>query len=391
MEEKKIPLSFYQIDILKSEDTLSFYLEKLGSGIDTIDELRLLNYNSPFIVEAEINEEEDEYVFSFSLCSRYLPFSTICEESIEVRLKAARNLTYLYDSLSYGVLPVIHPECVYFDDNYFPVVTLRYVRNMRKFEEKKNDYLQDLKAMILALVYVDFEWEDVYKTSGQVIKDQESVSIRDKQNINEIADFLTESLQKEIAQTKKEKLLVKKTEYRWIRLAALIAPVVAVLLVIPLVFYTFFEIPAKNTVINASTHFLANDYSSVINSYSGTSINNMSASTKYQLAYSYIQLSGLSTKQKSTILSNLSVRSVEDYFDYWIYYGRNDFENAHETAKTLQDIELKYYAVIGYLNYLQTDSDLKGSKKEEKIKEYTSLKQAYEKELNDIVGGGDNE
>ena len=391
MEEKKIPLSFYQVDIFKSEDTLSFYLEKLGSGIDAIDELRLLNYNSSFIAEADIKEEEDEYIFLFSLDSRSFPFSTVCEESFENRLKAARNLTYLYDSLSSGVLPIIHPECIYFDDNYFPIVTLRYIRGMKKFEEKKKEYLQDLKAMILALVYENNEWEAVYKTGGQVIKDKECAFIRDSQDINEIADYLTEELQKEINQTKKEKLLVKKSEYRWVRLTALIAPVVAILLVIPLVFYTFFEIPAKNTVINASTHFLANDYSSVINSYSGTSIQNMNASAKYQLAYSYIQLSGLSAKQKSTILSNLSVRSVEDYFDYWIYYGRNNFEKAHETAQTLQDIELKYYAVIGYLNYLQTDSDLKGSEKEAKIREYTSLKQAYEKELNDIVGGGDNE
>ena len=389
--ENRITLEFYQIDIEKTDDNLAFTVEKLGSGIDGIDELRLINVSDTYSITAEISEQEDEYVFNYSLEKFYFSYNDICKQPFETRLKVARNLTHLSSILSKGILPVIHPETIYFDDNFLPKITVRYSSGMRKFEDDKKNFDNDLKMMILSLVYDKYEWEKVYKTNGQVIKEKDISEIYELKTIEEIGEYLTQKLHDEIDVNKNTKSLVDKKKYNIFKISTFVSPIIIVLLVIPLVFYAFFDVPSKNKVINGSTYFLAQDYSNVISNYTSVGINDLERISKYQLAYSYIQLSGLSTSQKTLLLNSLSVRSVDDYFEYWIYYGRNDFENAHEAAITLQDIELRYYAVIGYLNYLQTDTELRGSEKEAKISEYTNLKNTYERELNDLLGGNTDE
>jgi len=389
--ENRITLDFYQIDIEKMDDNLSFTVEKLGSGIGSVDELRLININNAYSIVAEINEQEDEFVFSYSLEKFYFSYYDICKQPFETRLKVARNLTYLSSVLAQGILPVIHPETIYFDDNFLPKITVRYSSGMRKFEDDKKNFGDDLKMMILSLVYDKYEWKKIYKTNGQVIKEQDISEIYDVKSIEEIREYLTQKLHDEINDNNNKKLLVDKKKYNFFKIATLVSPIIIVFLVIPLVFYAFFDVPNKNKIINGSTYFLAQDYSNVVSNYTSVGVNDLDKVSKYQLAYSYIQLSGLSTSQKATLLNSLSVKSVDDYFEYWIYYGRNDYESAHESAITLQDLELRYYAVIGYLNYLQTDTELKGSEKEAKISEYMNLKNAYEKELNDLLGGDGNE
>ena len=384
MEEKKLHLEVFSIDIEKDENTLSMELEKLGSGIEIVDELRPANVNSTMLVPTTISELEDDYHFEFYISEALIPFETIKTDSRYVRLKSARNMCSLSGLSNFDILPIAHPECIFFDDNYLPKSTIRYIKGMKKYEDIEKNSFFDLKMLILSILYPKYKWEEIYQTAGKVIKEKDYLAVREAETIEEVETNLTMELCSELDNNKNAMTSVPKKKYFQMKITSIVAPILVVALILPLVFYTFFDIPFKNKVINGATYFLANDYSNVVSNYTNVNISNIPLSGKYQLACSYIQLSGLNSSQKEIILKNLSVRSVEDYLDYWIYYGRNEFEDAHETAKTLQDLELKYFAVIGGLDYFHNYSDLKGTAKEEKINEYNALKDGYERELEAI-------
>ena len=65
---------------------------------------------------------------------------------------------------------------------------------------------------------------------------------------------------------------------------------------------------------------------------------------KYELAYSYIQGLEFSDDQRKVILNNVTLKSDDLYLNYWIQVGRNDFEDALDTAKRINDSDLIIYA-----------------------------------------------
>lgn len=386
MEENKINITELEIQFTKDGEQLTEVIERLGTKIKSLDNLRLLNRNSPYLLDVDITEQEDSFTLNYSF-GDLKGFSDYLEENYCQRLRAARNLCLLEELPNNELTPILHPETVFFDDNSLPKISIRYIEGMRSNDKEVDAFIRQVKALVLLLLNPKLKWETIYKTVGKVVKDKDQQVLVDAQSIVEIKTTLEEWYKKEQARINKEMSLVSKKTFRRFQITTIVSSILAGLLVIPLGYYLLFEIPIKNKIINGSTYFLSNNYGSVVDTYASVPIKSIPLSSKYQLAFSYVQLSSLNNSQKALIQSNLSVKSVEEYLDYWIYFGRNQFEEAHEAAKTLQDIELKYYAVIGYLDFLHNRSDLKGSAKETKIQEYTNLKANYEKELQDMTPG----
>ena len=385
MDKTIVKLEEFNIQVEKVENNVIESIERFSTKIKTVDEYRLLNVSSLYTVEADIEQKDDYFVFRYDV-SGLCEFAEIQKRKYQTRLQVARNICFVSQIREKELRLIAHPDVLYFDDNMLPKITIRHI--LKASEEKQEDDLpQQVKALVILLLNPSEKWSVLYKTNSRVVKAKKFEKIVKAETIDEIEDVLDEMLKKETSRIEKTMLLVSKRSHHGFKFMAFFSSILAVAMIIPLGYYLLFVIPVKNRAINATTYFFTESYSNVIQSYYEVPLDQISISGKYELAYSYVVSleDHLSDETKAGILKSMSIKSMEDYLNYWIYLGRNQFEEAHEAALTLQDVALKYNVVLCYLDYLQNESDLKGSDKEEKIKEYTNLKESYEKEYRELI------
>ena len=114
------------------------------------------------------------------------------------------------------------------------------------------------------------------------------------------------------------------------------------------------------------------NYSGVIEDFEKTDMSRLSVYDKYILAYSYIQCENLTEEQKKNINSALSLDTNEKILDYWIALGRLEVSEAENIAQQVSDNDLLLYAYLKEKNMLETDTEISGSEKEERMEELDS-------------------
>ena len=112
--------------------------------------------------------------------------------------------------------------------------------------------------------------------------------------------------------------------------------------------------------------------------------------TKYALAISSIKQDTLSNTQKKNVLKNISMKSNENILLYWTYLGFGKYEKTLDIAQNIGDTQMILYAYQKLYNKVSADSEMKGSEKQQKLKEYKEQIKNYEELLNGKDGDGES-
>ncbi|MBO1913352.1 hypothetical protein J4G37_52150, partial [Microvirga sp. 3-52] len=120
----------------------------------------------------------------------------------------------------------------------------------------------------------------------------------------------------------------------------------SLILTAPLAYFSFVKMPYQNKLLAAHHDFLASDYGKVISDLEGQKAEKLPNSTKYILAYSYIDVEDLNDAEKSVIMKNISLKSDSNYLLYWIYNGRGKLEESMDLAKYMDDPVLIIYGLF---------------------------------------------
>lgn len=152
--------------------------------------------------------------------------------------------------------------------------------------------------------------------------------------------------------------------------------ILAVLLIVPLAYLLFFRLPFLDRMQDTDTAFLKNDYEAVITTLEPVKTATIPFTQKYELAYSFVQGEALQEQQKKVILNNVTLKSDENYLDYWIENGRGNLDEALDIAKNLEESDLILYGITQKIEQVRKDTKMSGTEKEETI---TKLEADYKK------------
>ncbi len=75
------------------------------------------------------------------------------------------------------------------------------------------------------------------------------------------------------------------------------------------------------------------------------------------------------------------MKTNETILLYWIYIGFGDYEKTLDAAQNIGDNQLILYAYRKLYSHVSGDSKMKGSEKQEKLKEYKEQIKNYEELL----------
>ncbi|MGN0272219.1 MAG: type VII secretion protein EssB [Lachnospiraceae bacterium] len=321
-------------------------------------------------LQSSYEEEKEELIFSYDT-EGYKPFVQIKKERREeamINLLDCGNLIEV--CRNYKV--ELRPENLYYDIHNQVFVMYRDVYGKgEEFDEE--EFLKQYKALTGFVLQDKYNYEDYYDGGMELLqKDKFLELIAKADTVEEIEKCLLEEYERLIAEHRETKIEIDKKKYKR-KKTALAVP--SILLVLALAFsgYELFWMkPYERAVIKAQRDYLKINYSGVIEDFEKTDMSRLSVYDKYVLAYSYIQCENLTEEQKKNINSALSLDTNEKILDYWIALGRLEVSEAENIAQQVSDNDLLLYAYLKEKNMLETDTEISGSEKEERMEELDS-------------------
>jgi type VII secretion protein EssB len=310
------------------------------------DKREFLCYPMEGLVSCTIEEAEDGVVFLFEqgeLEDKLEECKTLLKkpraEKIHFLLNCSKLLA-LFDeyecSLSLDNLMV--------NMNLTPKVLLRDAR-----DNESREFLVEYKALIGSLLVPKYSYEDFIEGGEDLFKkDKFLTKIAPLESVTEIEELLLEEYKYVTAKLKRTKKLVPKGQILFVRI---VLPILIVCLGVAgfFLYQAYFrEIPYGNSMIEARNAYIRNQPLHVQHALRGYDIGSLSYETKYILARSYVITEPLTVEQIGDILRGLTLRTEEQIFDYWIYLGRLQFEEAIDIAMRFNDNEL---LLLAYLKY----------------------------------------
>ena len=345
------------------------------------DKIRQLEKGGTKMVPCRIESEDDHYVFTYDsgglmTYDAAMDFPII--QKYEILLKAA-ELSELTGSYSF----TIDPGNLLIDESLSPKII------ERSFPDHISDFISEYKALIGTTIDPSHSFED-YLKGGIDLFEQSSLlaEISKAQTLPEITEILSEAAQNERSYNDKTYEVVKKKEYKRLKI---LLPVFAVLLTaaLGLLGYEHFAVgKVDKSTIKATELYFAGDYKSVGKELSWANPEELSDASRYMAAVSAINSSGLSAEQKSVILKESERnRTNKDYLNYWVCIGRQDYVEADQYAQKIMDDEHRAFALALRRSQIEKDPGISGSEKTEQIKELDEEIKALLESINESKYG----
>ena len=227
--------------------------------------------------------------------------------------------------------------------------------------EVQETFVLSYKALIGSLVSKHYTYEDFYQGGGDYYKkDAFLANINKETQLDEIVQLLNKAYQEANLATKRDLKLVSKKGLLCTRIAL---PIVAVLFLIAGFFAVtsiFYEIPHRDSLIQARSAYIARDYLGVQQALNEIAIDNMTHETRHILARAYVHTEPLSDTQQHHVLMGLTLLTDPILFDYWIAMGRAYMEQAIDLAQRMGDNELLLFALLKQEAIIQADTSIPG-------------------------------
>ncbi|WP_147536201.1 type VII secretion protein EssB [Bacillus marasmi] len=379
MKERTLKMESLTFQFLVYPDLWQLKLPKSQTHVNDIQHLAMMNVPSELFLPAVIEEEEDLVVFSFLVDQRAKTWEDVRKLNRSDKLRLLCNIARFKKCLTSRITFFLHPDNLVFDDNLMPTLAYRGIRDLvPPFEMNEEKFLQQYKALIIALFSKKYTFEELYYGSLKNVKESEfEKQIAELEDFDSLFSYLRTSYIKEISEHEKTMQFVPKKRFRLYKGLAFSMIALAVLLAVPLGYLGFVKIPEQSQLLNANHAFLSADYDNVIKELEGHDPKKLTKDSKYILAYSYIQSEKLSKDQKASILKNVHLKSNSNYLLYWIYNGRGDLEQSVDLAKYLDDPNLIMYGLIEQIEQVKKDPKLSGAERDEKMESYMDQYEDY--------------
>lgn len=361
----------------KHENSWQLSLNRSDVASQDLRELLLLDLHHPLFLEQAMTADEDSVTFTYELEPYGLSYEEIKARRISERIRLALNVFALEAALELPVTFLLHPSNLFITKDAQAKIAYRGVPGIMTPQSlSEEDFLRQAKCFTMTL-FSDLDFMDLYNGSLELETLPDFLTeLREAKDLPAAVAVLEKSYLEKATQEKADLVLVPSRRHRVFKLATIWLSAAVVLLFIPLIYLIFLQNPFKEKLLQADTAFIKVDYSGVINELEGISPTSLPKTQKYELAYAYIQGLEFSTDQKKVILNNVTLKSDDLYLIYWIQVGRNDFEDALDTGKRINDNDLILYALTQEIKQVREDDKLSGKDRESKLE---SLENEYKK------------
>ena len=377
MTEEKFVFAEQEFIYEKNDKNWSLTLKRSDVATQDLRELLLLDLHHPLFLEQETKADHDSVYFTYQIEPLGLSKEEIEKRTISERIRLALNVFALEAALELPVTFLLHPSNLFFTKDAQAKIAYRGVPGIMTPQAiSREDFLRQAKCFAVTL-FADLDFMELYKGSLELETLPDFlVELREADSLEDAVAVLEKSYQEKAAEEAEKQTLVSKRQHKIFKLATIWLTAAVVILIIPLIYLIFIQNPFKEKLLQADTAFIKVDYSKVIDELEGISPKSLPNTQKYELAYSYIQGLEFSDDQRKVILNNVTLKSDDLYLNYWIQVGRNDFEDALDTAKRINDSDLIIYALTQEMKKVREDDSLSGKDRETKLE---SLEGEYKK------------
>ena len=367
--------------IEKGEQNWQLILQKSDVSGASLSELSLLDLASPYLLSQEIEMADDTITLTYALPRVEVDFKDIRERRLSEKLRFAINALGFQELLKYDFGLVLNPNNLFITSNLEPKLAYRsLLGSMVPLTMDEADFLRQYKCLVVTLMDEETDFETLYDGGLEVRKLTPFLKeLSEFTTIESIEDYLVKAYEEQFKKEEETLTLVSQRLFKTFRYATIWLSAAAVILLVPLIYLVFMRNPFKDKMLDADKSFLKVDYTAVINKLESVPLSKLPYTQKYELAYSYVEGQSLSKDQRNQIMNNVTLKSDELYLDYWIQIGRGKAEDALDTAKRLDDVDLKLYAVVQAIEEVKANDKLSGKDRDSKLSElqgtYKTLKE----------------
>lgn len=377
MREEVFAFDGQEFAFIKAEDSWKLDVKRSDVASQDLSDLLLLDLHHPMFLRQEMMADEDTVHFAYFPEQFGQSFADFKGKEMSEKLRLALNMVEFKEALKLPVTFFLHPSNIFISKDGRAKLAYRAIPEVMVPQQlDATDLLKQLKSYILAL-FTDFDFMELYNGALDVVPVAEFLdSLRQAETIEALESLLESFFQDKLAEEEATLTRVSRSKHSLYRHATIWLSAVVSLLLIPLVYLVFIHNPFKEKMLDADTAFIKVDYPAVISELERVSLSSLPYTQKYTLAYAYIQGLDLNSEQRSVILNNVTLKSDEQYLDYWIEIGRGNSKEALDLAKRLDDSDLILYALYQSIEQVRESSSLSGDEREAALEE---LKSEYEK------------
>ena len=305
--------------------------------------------------------------------------------TIEEKLRNLISIGLLYDELKNSKYTYeLTPYNLIFTINGAVKILNRGIKGqIIPYENISNeDFLNSYKCMIISLLDLKTYYEALKNGKLQFYKGNLFCeNIRQAETIDEVLKLLKERYLNEKQENQEEYYRVNKKSFKKWKISSIVFILATVSLIIALLYLSFFSLRIQNNISSMRLSFIQKDYSNVISLSKNQNSKSLSQEDKYIVAYSVIMTEPLTDKQKNE-LSNISMKSNEEYLRYWVLIGQANIDEAINVASFLDDPQLIMYGITKKIDEIKSNPKLSAEERTEKINGYkTKLEELKKKYL----------
>ncbi|HFU3845831.1 TPA: type VII secretion protein EssB [Streptococcus suis] len=377
MKEETFVFGGQEFVFLKGDKEWHLDVKRSDVATQELSDLLLLDLHHPQFLQQEMTVDEDTVHFTYHLDAFGQTFEDMKEKEVSEKLRLSLNVLELKQALKLPITFFVHPSSVFITKDGRAKLAYRAIpEKMVPQTLDATDLLKQLKSYILAL-FTEHDFMDLYNGALDVVPVPEFLdTIRKAEDMDSLEGLLQGYFQDKLEEEKATLTRVSRSKHRLYRYATIWLSALAGLLVLPLIYLVFMHNPFKEKMLDADTAFIKVDYPGVISELERVEVSSLPYTQKYTLAYAYIQGFDLSNEQRSVILNNVTLKSDEQYLDYWIEIGRGNSQEALDLAKRLDDSDLILYALYQQMEQVRENTTLSGEERETSLDE---LKAEYQK------------
>ena len=371
----------------KEETNWKLALKRSDIKSHDLQPLSMLKLHHPDFLELGMTMDEDSVHFHYQLPEKGLSFEDCQKMALSEKLRLALNVLDLESILKLPVTVILHPINLFITKNSQPMIAYRALEKVMVPERlTSSDFIRQFKCYLVSLMTTN-DFSELYNGSLEVVKLPEFLeAVKSLNEVEAIRQFLLAEYDKQKAREENSLSLVSKTRHKIYKFATIWLSALSVILLVPLLYFVFIQNPLKAKLLDADTAFIKNNYSTVIDELSSVALDKLPYTQKYELAYSYIQGLNFSKEQETVILNNVTLKTEELYFDFWIQSGRGENDAAIDIAKRLEATDLIIYALEQKVEEVKSNNSLSGDDRQTQLKDLQSEIDTYWEDRTERLG-----
>ncbi|MGV3006979.1 type VII secretion protein EssB [Streptococcus pluranimalium] len=376
MDQFTFEQQLFQFD--KTNTSWNLALKRSDIKTHDLQALSMLKLHHPDFLELGMTMDEDSVHFHYQLPEKGLSFEDCQKIALSEKLRLALNVLDLESVLKLPVTVILHPINLFITKNSQPMIAYRALEKVMVPDVlTTSDFIKQFKCYLVSLMTSN-DFSDLYKGSLEVVKLPEFLeTVKALDDVEDIRAFLISEYEKQKEREVSSLSLVSKTRHKIYKFATIWLSALSVILMVPLIYFVFIQNPLNTKLLDADTAFIKNNFSNVIDKLSNVPLDKLPYTQKYELAYSYIQGLNFSKEQEAVILNNVTLKTEELYFDFWIQSGRGENDDAIDISKRLESTDLIIYALEQKIEEVKSDSSLSGEERQTQLKDLQSEIDTY--------------